>query len=402
MYRDRLRSIRRDARLGAPPEVVVFSNFFVPGSRAGGPIRSLDALTRSSIVRYRVITKDRDSGDTDPYTSLDSGQWIVGADRSVYYLNDRSCADVAHAIASLRKLDVGCYYFNSFWNIKYTVLPMILILLGVLPRRPIFLAPRGELLLGARLNRAGRKRWFLPVVKALVNLLRVVMHSTTDEEMFAARRMFPKRRHVLVPDVFTPNPVTKRAPRISGDPLRVVYLARIHPHKNLLTAIKAVNSSNLSVHFDIFGEGSDKDYVEQCHTEADIAPPHVLVRWHGHVDHDAAQERLKEFDVLILPTRSENFGHTIREAIAAGCLILTSDATPWTNLLNQSGLKTPSWDDQEGFARALQDLASASPAEFSDVQVRILDGYLKVSADQQNFVDEMAHHFASLAEAENL
>lgn len=41
---------------------------------------------------------------------------------------------------------------------------------------------------------------------------------------------------------------------------------------------------------------------------------------------------LSEYDILFLPTKGENFGHVIVEALAAGIIVLTSDQVPQNDL----------------------------------------------------------------------
>ena len=73
----------------------------------------------------------------------------------------------------------------------------------------------------------------------------------------------------------------------------------------------------------------------------------------GEAAHRDLQRRLSTYDVMILPTLGENFGHIIVEAWAAGCPVLISDRTPWRQLTSQ-GL---GWDvplDHEAWIRAIR------------------------------------------------
>ena len=40
---------------------------------------------------------------------------------------------------------------------------------------------------------------------------------------------------------------------------------------------------------------------------------------------------------LVLPTRGENFGHVIHEALVAGCPVVLSDTTIWTGVAKAGG-----------------------------------------------------------------
>ena len=63
---------------------------------------------------------------------------------------------------------------------------------------------------------------------------------------------------------------------------------------------------------------------------------------------------------FFFPTRGENFGHVIREALTAGLLVLTSDQTPWQDLEEfQVGWSIPLSRETE-FARLIEGVAGFS------------------------------------------
>ena len=59
------------------PCVLVFAAAFLPGFKAGGPIRSVANLIRRTqhSFRYAVVTRDRDLGDAVPYSDVRIGEW---------------------------------------------------------------------------------------------------------------------------------------------------------------------------------------------------------------------------------------------------------------------------------------------------------------------------------------
>lgn len=72
---------------------------------------------------------------------------------------------------------------------------------------------------------------------------------------------------------------------------------------------------------------------------------------------------MAEHDLFFLPTRGENYGHVVAEALAAGTPVLLSDTTPWRNLHElQVGWDLP-LEDIEGFRNAIDEAACKSPAE---------------------------------------
>src|SRR5690606_20694183 len=70
-----------------------------------------------------------------------------------------------------------------------------------------------------------------------------------------------------------------------------------------------------------------------------------------------------KYDLFFLPTRGENYGHVIAEALSMGTPVLISDQTPWRELqADDLGWDVPLASVAE-FACTIQALAMRSPAE---------------------------------------
>lgn len=58
----------------------------------------------------------------------------------------------------------------------------------------------------------------------------------------------------------------------------------------------------------------------------------MTIEFHEGIPHDAVEDIIRANHIFALPTRGENFGHSIFEALAAGRPVLISDQTPWRGL----------------------------------------------------------------------
>ena len=61
-------------------------------------------------------------------------------------------------------------------------------------------------------------------------------------------------------------------------------------------------------------------------------PPNITVFYHEDISPDKVIGALAKNHIFILPSKSENFGHAIYEALSAGRPVITSNNTPWNNL----------------------------------------------------------------------
>jgi glycosyltransferase involved in cell wall biosynthesis len=143
-----------------------------------------------------------------------------------------------------------------------------------------------------------------------------------------------------------------RWPDKSPRRLRAVFAARIAPTKNLLFLLEVLARCAGDIQLDIIGPLEDPDYWARCRAVMQRLPATVRVEYAGEATHRDLQRRLSTYDVMILPTLGENFGHIIVEAWAAGCPVLVSDRTPWRRL-RPGGL---GWDvplEHEAWAAAI-------------------------------------------------
>lgn len=93
------------------------------------------------------------------------------------------------------------------------------------------------------------------------------------------------------------------------------------------------------------------------------------------------RDLLIESDAFVLPTKGENFGHAVFEAMSVGTPVIVSDQTIWRGLREQNAGWDLSISTMEPFRQALSDLIAMTPEQ----QQALRQGALKVA---QTFVNE--------------
>src|SRR5262249_30130773 len=146
-------------RLSVAMTVLVFVKHYLPGYKSGGPIRSLANLVEhlGDELHFVILTRDRDSGDTTGYPGVVPGSRCRIGKADVIYLQPAALRWRALA-ATIRSIRADVLYLNSFFAREFSMLPVLLRRLRLIPYTPIVLAPRGELSQGALGIRATRKR----------------------------------------------------------------------------------------------------------------------------------------------------------------------------------------------------------------------------------------------------
>lgn len=320
--------------------VALFSDYFPPGFAAGGtPLSVSRIVVQNESEEVRVFTRDRDLGSGNPYPNLIPRHWRTYGDALAAYLRP-GFRDLRWTIAQLSSWQPDLYYFNSLHSPWYTLLPALLRRSRLMPKAPILIAPRGECSAGASRIRGIKKRIAKPLVRWLVGM-DVVWHASSPLEAQDIRIWWggklPASHQILISADPAPKPADDPSAGSKSRVPHVVFASRIHPMKGLDIAIDMLMETQAPVRFSIYGAISDTAYWSVCAERLRHLPNNVAVDFHGAYQPGQVSGIFGAADLLVLPTRGENFGHVIAEAMSVGCPVLISDQTLWTELVKSSG-----------------------------------------------------------------
>lgn len=369
-----------DARR-SPIDVLVLLGCFARGNEATGPTQNMIGLAQALEGRFRFrILAEAVDGDRP-------GRWqtVSGLEQMPFPGGLRGVAMLRQAINATPH---ALLLTNGFFDRRFT-LPMLLMRrAGMIRRGPTMVAPHGEFSPGALALGHRRKAWYLRAARHLGLLDGVVLQATSADEAERIRAILPATEQVVtVPNVQALAPLPPASAPAVAEPLKLVFASRVDRMKNLDRALAIMAATELPITFDIFGPVSDERYWAECLRAIAQLPPRVRVTYHGILPHAAIVPTLARYHAMILPTRGENFGHAIADALMAGTPALISDRTPWRKLAaNKAGWDLP-LDDEGAFVRALRALAAMPAAERSEWRTgarrmaeRMLDP--RIAADQ--------------------
>ncbi|MBB1411675.1 glycosyltransferase [Pseudoalteromonas sp. SG44-17] len=315
-------------------KVIVPFDFYSPAFKAGGPIRSIENIVNllSGDFDFNILAKNIDL-DGAVLESVSSDVWYENP--SVIYLDECKLKGKLNYIRSLIRISKSddILYLNSFFSIRSTLIPLLLIRINILKYSRVILAPRGELIKDALSSKFFKKKWFIKITNYLGLYREVVFHSTSDEESISINNKF-KNELVLCENLPSFRHLGKKVVNNKEkNILKCVYSARIHPHKNLFLILQALNIAKqrgAEISLDVFGLKEDDSYYTKCNNY--IVENELEVIFHGAVDNVILMDELPKYDLFVLSTLSENFGHSIAEALSLGIPVLISNRTPFLNL----------------------------------------------------------------------
>jgi glycosyltransferase involved in cell wall biosynthesis len=314
------------------PTILALNNCYLPGYKGGGPVRSLSCLAEriGDDFDFALVTLDRDKDDDRPYPGVSPGAWTEVGKARVLYVP----ASAAAVTAALRRTPHDVLYVNSLLSPLFGILPVALRRLGVIPRRPLIVAIRGQLFAGALGLKPGKKRFFLALARATRAYGDAIFQATTEEEVGAIRRAFGERVEVVVAANLPWSQGDDRpraSSKVSGA-LRLVFLSRLTAMKNLTFAVRCLAGLRGRVELEVWGPAEDSTQVSTAQELAASLPSGISVRFMGPAAADRVPAILAGYDALLFPTLGENYGHVIVESLLAGCPAVLSDRTPWRDL----------------------------------------------------------------------
>ncbi len=344
------------------------AGYYIPSVKGGGPIQSIKNLVDnlSDKIDFYIVAADRDLGDDKPFENIKVNEWISVGNAKVFYIDItqltwKKIADIINSV------NYKVMYLNSFFDYKFSIIPILLRKLNKIRVKKIVLAPRGQFSPGALGLKSVKKFFYIKLVKILDLYRNITWHATADIEREDIEVIFGNAENIKVANNLTANykelKYDKSIKKKKGE-LKIVFISRIHPKKNLKKAIEFLKGIDDKIEFNIYGPLEDKIYWSECEKVIDVLPENIKVSYIGMVDHDRIMDIFKEHHVFLFPTLGENFGHVISEALIAGCPVIISNQTPWRGLLNSN----VGWDidlnKEDEFVKAIQYCAGLTEEKY--------------------------------------
>src|SRR5580704_11174466 len=315
-------------------KILLFADWYEPGFRAGGPIRSCVNFANNMKHGYAVyvFTTDRDLGATEPYEDITPDEWKnVGGDIHVYYCSPKNlCWKIIRT--QLKIINADFIYLNSMFSKYFTIYPLLIRRLDKIEGKTI-LSPRGMLRDSAIQFKSLKKKIYLRLFKMLGFFNNVYFHAADVIESKDVVHYFGASAQVaLIPNF--PAVIAERPGVVEKRPgeLSMIFVGRIHPIKNLGYLLFILKEIPSVVSLNIIGNLEDKAFWEDCNKIIRDLPANISVNYLGEIPNHQLPCILAKHHIFILPTKGENFGHAIFEALTQGKPVIISNQTPWRNL----------------------------------------------------------------------
>lgn len=349
--------------------ILTFTGHYLPGYKGGGPIKTIKNLfdQTGNSVFYKLITSDRDLGDALPYNSIYHNNWNKVGNAEVFYVRS-GIIGYKQIIKILLEKDYELIYLNSFFSPKFSLLPLML---AKTLRQKVIVGPRGEFSEGALSLKSRKKNTFIKLYK-LLNLHRgTIYQASSIYEAEDIKRVLGSDMDIVIAEDIGAQEFAKNI-AIREQIIKAVFISRISPMKNLGFALEILKSVQNPLVYDIYGPIEDQSYWQHCQSIIADLPSHIDVQYKGELTPEQVVPTLSLYDFFFMPTKGENYGHVIAEALCAGLPLLISDATPWRNLTGQGlGWDLP-LDNPSAFSDAIDELALMNKKDHYEMRKNVL------------------------------
>jgi len=354
--------------------ILIFTEYYLPGYKAGGPIRSVSNLVDwlGDEFNFFIVTSACDYGEKVHYPNVPLDMWTTVGKAKVQYLKNGAISPTK-VLTIIRETDPDLLMFNSFFSPRFTIIPLLIAKIKSLFKyRSVMIAPRGEFAPDALRIKLKKKKLFIRFA-GLIGLYSDVNWTFTNEKEkneFLENIAFSNRSVNFLPNLPKKgsNVALHTTDKEKGK-LKIIYLGRVARIKNLKFALEVLSEiSDSKIEYDIFGVLDDPEYWEGCKDRIKKMPSNITVRYQGHIENHRVTELLSGYHLFFQPSKSENFGHSIYESLLSGTPVLISDQTPWRGLEKKGlGYDLPLSSKKE-YQKVISRYAEMDSAEMNQVK----------------------------------
>lgn len=262
---------------------------------------------------------------TDPMDKLagEGEEWIKVVDND----NKTPLAISKNFKNFLEKSDYDIYHANGLWMYATHITAKI----ALKKKKPFVLTPHGMLYPDALARSAWRKKlmsalWFKKDI-----MTAACLHATCKPEVEVLRNYGYKGPIAMIPnpvplfDYFDERNVERK--------LRIGFLGRLHPRKNVHGLIQAwlkLGDKVKDAELVIMGVGTPE---YEAHLKAlAVQFKYNNIVFKGFLQGREKYEVLASMRALCVPSDFENFGMIVTEALSVGTPVIASYGTPWEEL----------------------------------------------------------------------
>lgn len=306
-------------------------DWFLPGFQAGGPVSSVRNMLAHINTHYDfyILTSNKDYQSEEAY-DCELNKWLKSDGYHIMYVDTESFSK-ANCAKIIQELKPNGIYLNSIYSKQFTRWPLSIA--KQLNIRSI-VASRGMLAPSALAIKPVKKKAYLNYCKLKGLFSKSEFHASNETEKAQILDVFPHLQVRIASNLPPKIQNEGHGGIVKSETLRMIYLGRIAPEKNILFGLQCLRDlpMDIKVELDMYGATYDLPYWSECGTLIGKLKSNITVNYKGVISPIEISDMIQNYHFLFLPSRGENFGHVIIEALSVGTPVIISNKTPWQDL----------------------------------------------------------------------
>lgn len=326
--------------------ILCFIEYYLPGCKSGGPVKTISNFVEYFGQEYEIfiICSDRDYLDTKPYVNKKIKKWYKIGKAKVLYISKKDL-NIYSLTKLLSESSYDLLYINGLFSLKFNILPLLIRRFKPIKKNiPCILATRGMLSPNAIKLKSIKKKIYLKIAnffQLYENLFFQASNFIEKKEIHENLKVTNKKIFIA-PNLVKLNPISPKKIKVKKNrTLNLIFLSRISPMKNLDFLLRSLFNVDNPINLTIHGSKEDHSYYNECLELIRRLPKKIKINVKNHIKNESVQNTLINYDLFVLPSRGENFGHIIIEALSAGLPVLISDKVFWKSDKKGGIIKLP-------------------------------------------------------------
>lgn len=273
-------------------------------------------------------------------------------------------------------------YFNSFFSFRNTI---IFILFTKIFSKKIIIAPRGELF---KDNLNLKKKIYIFFFKLIKKNIIFHCTSTLEKKSISSILEIDNDKLVNIRNLVGKEEKNKT---LKIKDKKFLYFSRIDSKKNLLGLCKTLSQTDgflfsKKIYLDIYGYIYDEKYFQKCKKYFYILKKkNIILKYCGHINPTNKKKVFSKYLVLIHPSKNENFGHVIIEALSFGLNVITSKNTFFSDLNKNNCGFNINFSDKNYLLKVLNYYLSFNKKEIIKNTYNSINYYKKFIKQEEKF-----------------
>jgi glycosyltransferase involved in cell wall biosynthesis len=345
-------------------KVVHISPSYKPAYCYGGPTMSIAKLCeqlKASNVNIIVLTT-KANGAEELDVQNGSIHIIEGVDVSYFsrLTKDHTHLSIGLLIALFKLLRVAritddklVIHIHSWWNL----VAMLSALISHRFKVPVIISPRGMLTDYTRSYKHTIMKNMIHKFFARRLLQKSHIHATSQQEACDIKSQINNHKVTIIPNLvdipcntsgaITTSLNTKKLAGLAYVPFRrdldndkcltLLFFSRLDRKKGIDILFEALSKCTFNWQLSIAGTGN-LAYIQELKLISENLGLSKKICWLGHVDNQQKYAVMQGHDLMVLPSRNENFGNVVIECLSVGTAVLISDKVGLADYISKTEL----------------------------------------------------------------